>query len=151
MPLQNGKIYKITSSMTDKIYIGSTCHSLETRFSCHKSSYKLFLNGGCYKNTSYELIKLGDAIITLIEEIQYETRKQLYQRERYHIELNKDICINKYIPSRTNKEYQKEYYQAYKTKINQYNQQRYYDNREKILEQAKQKYMKSRNQIINSD
>ena len=149
MPLQNGKIYKITSNSTDKIYIGSTCQSIETRFSCHKSSYKLFLNGRCNKNTCYELIKLGDTIITLIEEIQYETRKQLYQRERYHIELNKDICINKYIPSRTNKEYMKEYYQAYKSKIIQYNKQRYYDNREKIQEYAKQRYRNLK--LLNSD
>jgi hypothetical protein len=35
-----GKIYKLTSSQTDKVYIGSTIRSLNVRFSNHKSHYK---------------------------------------------------------------------------------------------------------------
>jgi predicted GIY-YIG superfamily endonuclease len=36
---QNGKIYKICSSLTDKIYIGSTTNYLVRRMSDHRSKY----------------------------------------------------------------------------------------------------------------
>ena len=145
MPLRNGKIYKIISSMTDKIYIGSTCLSLEQRLAIHKSSYKVFLNGKRRNVSSFEIVKYEDCMILLIEEIQYESNNQLLDRERFYIENNN--CVNLHIPNRT----KKEYYQAFKSEIIQYNKQRYYNNREKILKYAKQRYMKSRNQIINSD
>lgn len=119
MDYKNGKIYKITSDSTDKIYIGSTCQPLYKRIGKHKNNYKNFINGIYHKTTSFELIKLGDAIITLIEDFPCERKEQLLARERYHIELNKSICINKFIPTRTYKEY-------------------YQDNNEKIAEYRKQ-------------
>ena len=105
MDYKNGKIYKITSNSTDKIYIGSTCQLLCKRIAKHRGNYKEFLNGkGCFI-TSYELIKFDDSIITLIEDFPCERKEQLLSRERYYIELNKDICVNKVIPTRTKKEY----------------------------------------------
>jgi hypothetical protein len=44
-----GKIYKITSSKTDDVYIGSTIQTLNDRFIKHKSNYKLYQN----KKSSY--------------------------------------------------------------------------------------------------
>jgi hypothetical protein len=117
MDYKNGKIYKITSDSTDKIYIGSTCQPLYKRFGEHKKRYKYFLNGKCGKTTSFELIALGDVIITLIEDYPCERKEQLHARERYHIESKKDICVNKYIPTRTQKEYQQTYYQENIDKI----------------------------------
>jgi len=130
MDYKNGKIYKLTSDSTNKIYIGSTCQLLCQRMNEHRIQYKRFQNGKCYKTTSYELIALGDAIITLIEDYPCERKEQLHARERYHIELNKDICVNKCIPTRTDKEYReankehlsqisKEYYKTNKEQINQ--------------------------------
>jgi hypothetical protein len=65
----------------------------------------------------------------------------LHARERYYIELNKDICVNKNIPTRTKKEYDednkekiKEYYQQNKEKKAEYYQQ----NKEKKIEQNKE-------------
>jgi len=144
MPLQNGKIYKITSNSTDKIYIGSTCLPLERRLAIHKSGYKVFLNGKRRNVSSFEIVKYEDCNIILIEEIQYETNNQLLDRERFYIETNNN-CVNLYIPNRT----KKEYYQAYKTEIIQYNLQRYYNNREKILECAKKRYRNLK--LLNSD
>jgi hypothetical protein len=106
MDYKNGKIYKITSNSTDKIYIGSTCQPLCKRMTKHRGNYKLFINSKRGKTTSFELIALGDAIITLIEDFPCERKEQLQARERYHIELNKDICVNKCIPTRTRKEYE---------------------------------------------
>jgi hypothetical protein len=47
------------------------------------------------------------------------TNNQLLDRERFYIELNKDICVNKCIPNRT----RKEYYQAYRIKLIDYQKQ----------------------------
>ena len=49
MNYSNGKIYKITSNQTDKIYIGSTILSLEKRLVGHKTECKsYFLNNQHY-------------------------------------------------------------------------------------------------------
>jgi len=121
MDYKNGRIYKITSDSTNKIYIGSTCQSLSKRMTTHRSSYQSFLNGKHRTTTCAELIKLGDAIIILIEDYPCERREQLLARERYWIEFNKDKCINKCIPTRSKKEYRqdnreiiREYGKAYK-------------------------------------
>ena len=95
MDYKNGRIYKITSDSTDKIYIGSTCQSLSKRMTTHRENQKAFEKGKGTNCSSYELITLGDAIITLIEDYPCERKEQLRMRERYYIELNKDICINK--------------------------------------------------------
>ena len=115
----NSKIYKIVSNYTDKIYIGSTSQILSKRIYAHRKTYQYYYdnNKGNYI-TSYELIKLGEIDIILIENYKCENREELKSRERYYIELNKEICVNKNIPSRTIKEY-------------------YIDNIEKIKEQKK--------------
>ena len=146
MDYKNGKIYKITSDSTNKIYIGSTCQPLSKRIADHRDSYKQFINNKRNRIiTCYELIKLGDAIITLIEDFPCESKEQLHARERYYIELHKDICVNKKIPTRTTKEwqvenkeslalYKKQYRIDNKEKIKQYN----IDNKEKMALYHKQ-------------
>ena len=54
-----GKIYKIISPNTEKIYIGSTIVTLKQRFSIHKS------NKNC---TSMHIINEGNASIDLMYE-----------------------------------------------------------------------------------
>ena len=124
---QNGKIYKIHSYQTDKIYIGSTTQPLCKRFTNHKTDLK--------KNTtvtSKEILKYDDVMITLIETYQCNDKNELEKRERYHIENNN--CVNKQIPTRTGKEYRdsnkdmlKQYRLDNQDKIKQWE----YDNREK--------------------
>ena len=105
MDYKNGRIYKITSDFTDKIYIGSTCQSLSRRMTTHKSSYKKTIKDGKYGNCrSYEIIKLNDAIITLVEDYPCERKEQLLSRERYWIDINKDLVVNKNMPGRSKKE-----------------------------------------------
>jgi len=113
---QCAKIYKITSDSTDKIYIGSTCNPLYKRLGQHRRNYRQFINNKYDNVSSFELIKLDDVIITLIEDYPCERKEQLHARERYHIELNKSICVNKCIPTRS----QKEYKQDNKDKIAKY-------------------------------
>ena len=121
--MNKGYIYKISSSVNNKIYIGSTIKKLAYRLSEHKSDYKRFLDGNFHNITSFEIVKLQDCNISLIEEIDYDNHRELRDKERYYIELNKDICVNKLIPNRTNKEY----YQANKEKY----KEKYQANKEK--------------------
>ena len=102
-----GYIYKIISPSTDKIYIGSTTKTLKQRFSNHKYDY------GC---SSEIILSLDDAVIECIEEVKFEDVKELRGRERFHIELNRDRCVNTQIPNRT----MSEYYIDNAVKIKQY-------------------------------
>ena len=87
-----GRIYKITSAQTDNIYIGSTTKSLERRLSNHKSDYKRYLNNKTHYKSGYDIVKFDDAKIELIEEKEFETKDEMFLRERHFIEQNK--CIN---------------------------------------------------------
>ena len=95
-----GKIYKITSEQTDKIYIGSTIQTLNRRFSQHN-----FTKKKC-SITSNQIVKYEDAKIELIENYPCNSKKELHARERYYIE-NTPNTINLLIPTRTIKEWNK--------------------------------------------
>jgi hypothetical protein len=149
----NGKIYKLVSNHTDKIYVGSTCKErLCQRLGVHKNDYKEWLkdNNNSYIS-SYELFKLGDVEIILLESIKCETKDELLKKEREYIEKYKDIIVNKIRPSRTRKEYRednkeeiKQYKKNYdvenKEEIKQYKKKYYEDNKDNILEKKKQIY-----------
>jgi len=145
MDYKNGKIYKITSDSYDKIYIGSTCQSLSKRMTTHRADYNQFLKNNRKSLTSFELIKLGNAIIILIEDFPCERKEQLHARERYYIELNKDICVNKYIPTRTDKEYRNDTKEKIRERMNKYNQ----INKEKKAEYYKDHYQKNKEKLKN--
>ena len=120
--LDNAKIYQITDNTNNNIYIGSTCQSLKTRLSVHKSDYKRFLKG-LYNNVkSFDVLKNGDYKIELLENCDIKTKQELLERERFYIENND--CLNKNIPGRTDKEY-KQYQKEYKKDY-------YFNNKEKI-------------------
>ena len=82
---ENGKIYKIWSPCTDKIYIGATASPL------HKKMYEHRKNQNC---CTHQILVYDDCIIKLIEYYPCENKQQLNAREQYYIgqELN---CLNK--------------------------------------------------------
>jgi len=141
----NGKIYKIISEHSDKIYIGSTCESsLSRRLSSHKKAYKRWLAKKTTFVTSFDLLKLGDTSILLLENCNCNNKDELRARERYYIELNKDNIINKQLPTQTQKEWNcknkdlvkklnKEYCEQNKKKISEQRKNFYNNNKEKIL------------------
>jgi hypothetical protein len=134
----NSKIYKLVSNHTDKFYIGSTAQKyLVSRKAGHIADYKKFKNNNGSYTTSYELIELGNVDIILIENFKCENKEELHARERHHIELNKELCVNMYIPSRTKKEWNKDNKEYIKEKANEY----YKNNKEKLNEYQKE-YMK---------
>ena len=84
---QNAKVYKLVNTVDDKIYVGSTCKTLEVRMSGHKSDAKRSPNSPVYVH----LNKIGwDKVdIALIEKYPCNTKEELKYRERYYIELLK--------------------------------------------------------------
>lgn len=143
---QRGKIYKITSDLTDKIYIGSTCApTLAHRLAQHKYKYKLYLKDGLHPVGTYILLQLGPVEITLLETYPCNSMDELTSREKYHIQQNLDYVLNKYLVSNISKsEYSRNYYQLNKEKIFK----KYYaDHKDIIIERAKI----SKNKILTED
>ena len=133
--LNNAKIYKIVDNINDNVYIGSTCYSLKTRLSVHKSAYKRFLNGLGGNTKSFDVLKNNDYKIELIENCNIKTKQELLARERFFIKNNE--CLNKNIPGRTDKEiqqYQKEYYNDNKDKLDNFHKAYNETNKEKLKE-----------------
>lgn len=140
---QNGKIYVIRSPSTDNIYIGSTVEKyLSNRFGGHKSKYKYFINGNGHNITSFNLIKLGDSYIELLEAFPCNSKLELCKREGELIREHKLNCVNKNIAGRDKKEYQKEYQIDNKETIKKYSKKYYkkynIDNKETIKIYQKQ-------------
>jgi hypothetical protein len=117
--LKIGRIYKITSENTDKIYIGSTTKKISERLCRHQYDYKGYINNKRRYVTSYDILKCGNVKIELIEEFKYTEINELHKKERYFIELNRENCVNKNIPSRTQKEWIKIHYEEIKQKHNE--------------------------------
>jgi hypothetical protein len=121
-----GKIYKIVSNQTKKIYIGSTVqHYLCDRLTSHKYGYKKWkkTNKNNFSCSSYLIIKYNDAKIILIEEYPCETKDQLKAREQFFIDTTKNCC-NKYRANTTpedRQKYLKEYRRINREQLNKEN------------------------------
>jgi hypothetical protein len=123
-------------------YYGSTTNAPEVRLYGHKNNPT---------TTSIEIIKNGDYKIEVLEELEFQNKTELLNREKYYI-LNNE-CVNKNIPLRTTKEWY--YDNNYKDKLrNDYEEKRktqkkeyYQANREKRL-QYQHEYYKNKQNII---
>src|SRR5690606_36204569 len=123
----NGKIYKIISDQTDKVYVGSTTKKyLSDRMYEHRNDYKRYLNGTYHYVSSFEILQYDDSRIVLLENLRCESKEELRAREEYYRKkindgenvINKFACyrseeqINEY-----NKAYSKAYYEKHYKKI----------------------------------
>jgi hypothetical protein len=114
-----GRIYKIVSTNTTDIYIGSTTDTLHNRFLFHMSKSRRYEAGFTKAVTkSHDIIKCGEAQIALLYEGLFDSRKDLYRMEGQYIQANEN-AINRFVVGRTRKEH-------------------YQDNRERILLENKQ-------------
>ena len=130
-----GKIYKIFSDHTDKIYIGSTTQTLERRYSEHKYKYNNQPNKPNKYTKFNDIFKYNDAKIELIEQYPTTCEYFLHLRERFYIESMK--CINKNIPTRTDKEYKEANKIKYKIIRKNYNKKNTQNNKENIKQYFK--------------
>jgi hypothetical protein len=137
-----GKIYRIISPSTDKIYIGSTTMPLCRRLQYHKTHYKRYLNGECNYVSSFEIVKYDDYKIELICDYPCNSRTELERKEG---DIQREqTCINKRIAGRT----YKEYYDENNEELLKY-QKKYRDNnRDEIKEQRKKYREKNKDEII---
>ena len=121
-----GKIYKLSNPDNSKYYIGSTQQdNLNNRLIQHKNRYSQFIAGKGKRYSAFDILNHTDCKIELIEEVQCNDKKDLLNREKYHIKTNKDNVVNKYIPNRDIKEYYSDNLDKYK--------KYYIDNRNKLL------------------
>lgn len=140
------KIYKIISSQTNKIYIGSTCLKLLcSRMAHHKSNYKKWLIDKKKYISSFEIIKYNDAKIILIESYPCNSRDEKKAREQYWIDNMINNCNkNRADKKKYNPEYSKKYYEINKEKKNEYIKK----NKEHITEYQKQYYGNNKDKAI---
>lgn len=88
-----GKIYKIISSKTDKIYIGSTTSNLSIRMANHRNHYRQWKkNNKYFYMSSFEVVKYPDAKIILLENWRCSSRDSLVAREQQYIDSEKNCC-----------------------------------------------------------
>ena len=124
---QLGKIYKIVTG--DLTYIGSTCEPiLSRRLAKHVSDYKRWKNNKNHYLTSYEVLKKDNYEIFLLESYPCNSKDELHARERHYIENN--ICVNKVIPCRSQKEYYNDNIDKIKEGFKVYNQNHKHDKKE---------------------
>lgn len=102
---EEGKIYKIVDINNNKIYIGSTCFSLEKRLYQHIANYKRYLTGGYNYVSVFDIIQNNNYRIELLESYKCNNKKELSKREGDLIKLNKINCVNRKIDGRTKREY----------------------------------------------
>ena len=123
--IKKGTIYKITCKITGTIYIGSTTKTIEQRLRQHEINYKSYLNNKYHYVTSFDIIEGNDYKIELIEELLNTTKGELLKKENEYIESIE--CINKNKPHTG-------------LDLNEYQKQYRNDNKDKINERAKEKF-----------
>ncbi len=139
---QSGKIYKLWSPSQNLVYIGSTTQNLAFRKGGHCRDFKKWQNGKFPFMTSFTILECEDNRIDLLEAYPCNNKMELLAREGYWIK--KLDCVNKYIPGRTKKEYDKEYYKQNKEEINKQTKEHYIANREKYIKNSKENYKQNK-------
>ena len=125
--------YKITSTNTDKIYVGSTEKDINERLNQHETHYRLFKDGKCRYITSFEILEYKDYKIELLENKICESKEERNTVECNYI-INTPNTVNKHLPGRT----PEQYYQDNKQELNELHRQYYNDNKEQIDEYQRQ-------------
>ena len=133
----DGKIYKISSSENEEVYIGSTCETLNIRLSKHKANYKRYINNKHHYFSACDILKYDSCKIELLEEFKAIDKNDLNKKERIYIESIK--CINKNVPCRTQKEYYRDHIELFKNY--------YKDNQESIKEYQKKQYLLTKEKL----
>lgn len=154
---KEGKIYKLTSEHTEKIYIGSTTQKyLSSRLSTHKGQYTRCEN----KTNSKYLFELGDVKIELLECFPCNSKDELHARERHWINLNRQQSINIRLPGRTKEQYLIDERENINTRKKQYREEnanaisdkgkRYYQENSEKIKERQNAYRKANLEKINA-
>lgn len=79
----NAKIYTVRSPHTEKYFTGSTCLPLSKKLYMHRKNI-----------TSYELVRLGETYIELLENYPCKSNDELKKRLGKHLRKNKHEIVN---------------------------------------------------------
>ena len=104
----DGVIYAIKDNTNKNIYIGS-CLDFNHRKQTHESSFK----HGKNETTAFLILQNKNYEWEILEKVTFDDIKELRIIEKYHIIKNKETCVNKVLPFRTDAE-AKEYYENYR-------------------------------------
>ena len=144
-----GKIYRIVPNCEHEpheIYIGSTTKQyLSQRMTQHRALFKRWGKGKTNRTNSFILFEkygIDNCVIMLIENVSVNSKEELMQKERFYIENSP--CLNKYIPLRT----QKEWNDKHHNQLIEYHKLYRQINKGKRAEQ-KALYYESNKEIIN--
>ena len=109
----HGKVYKISSPSCPElgVYIGSTVETLSRRIASHRSHFHRWQAGKNNFVTSFDILKAGDAVITLLEDVPCERKEQLLARERHWVEVTE--CVNRCLPGRTKSQYTADHHDSF--------------------------------------
>ncbi|DBA03307.1 TPA: hypothetical protein N0F65_011666 [Lagenidium giganteum] len=138
-----GRIYKIVSTQSDHVYVGSTFNTIRDRFHGHKKAYSKWAKGKHCEIAIYPCFK---------QEYQVVDRTHLEAYEQLWI--SKLTCVNKNNPIRIDKLSKKAYYENNKDKIHQYrekNKEKISEKRQQYLERNKEKISETKNTKMNCD
>ncbi len=149
------QIYKITNPNTDKVYVGSTIQTLPQRFLGHIRDYKCLKNGTGRKHTDSCFIfdaseDINDTKIELIECFECETKRELFDRECFHIN-NIPNTINSSRGQSFQPDYNKKRHAKNADEINKRQREMYANDEEyhqKELEQKRKDYKKHRDKRL---
>jgi len=113
---QNGKIYKITNSVNNDTYIGSTTQKLCARMRLHRMSAKKSKAKVYCKMRS---IGIQNFKIELLEDFPCYSKKELLHQEEYwrkllKASLNSRVCTSGLTKKQYNKNYHQHYYNSHK-------------------------------------
>lgn len=150
-----GKIYKITSSHTDLVYIGSTCAPLlSQRLRGHVDNYRQWKEGKRHFISSFIVLDAGDHAIELLELFPCTCSDELRAREQHWIREHGERVCNRHKALRTEEEKRqekcernRERYQANKEIINEKNRERYQADRVRVIQKQREYTQANRDKI----
>ena len=138
---EKGQIYKIVSPDFSKCYIGSTTEGLSRRLARHKASYHHIRNNNKRKNCSsfmlFDEYGIDNCKIYWVEDYPCSSKKELEAREGHHIQTTD--CVNKVVAGRTRNEWNVEYREKNKDKLDEYYKQ-WKENNQEHLKEYRAKY-----------
>ena len=125
---ENGKIYKIVDNVSDMVYIGSTCKTLQHRLKQHEVHYKLFKAGKNHFVTVFKILENSDYKIELVENHPCANRQELNMREgtiMKKLKNEKLNVVNRCIAGQTQKESADQYRHNNRNLINEKQKQKH--------------------------
>lgn len=167
--METGRVYKIVSSKSNKVYVGSTFYPLTIRFNNHKSSYKRYKNGKLKTQCSSFDIFDSDGIenckcemireYLVIDEHHLHAYEFLWMKKLHSVNIIEPM--GKILKKQYNKlwrEHNKEYiaetnaayYEKNKERISKRSADYYQSNREHLLKKQKQYVNEHKEEIKSS-